>query len=46
MKTSYLFFVTNSDIPNKYNANKEKIKSVSELKNDFEKVNKIIKTFE
>lgn len=46
MKTSYLFFVTNSDIPNKYNANKEKIKKVSELKNDFEKVNKIIKTFE
>ena len=46
MKTSYLFFVTNSDIPNKYNANKEKIKTVSELKNDFEKVNKIIKTFE
>lgn len=46
MKTSYLFFVTNSDIPNKYNANKEKIKIVSELKNDFEKVNKIIKTFE
>ena len=46
MTTSYLFFVTNSNIPNKYNMNKEKIKKVSELKNDFEKVNKIIKTFE
>ena len=46
MKTSYLFFVTNSNIPSKYNMNKEKIKKISELKNDFEKVNKIIKTFE
>lgn len=46
MTTSYLFFVTNSNIPNKYNMNKEKIKKISELKNDFEKVNKIIKTFE
>lgn len=46
MKTSYLFFVTNSNIPSKYNLNKEKIKKVSEFKNDFEKVNKIIKTFE
>lgn len=46
MKTSYLFFVTHSDIPTKYNGNKEKIKKVSEFKTDYDKINKIVSNFE
>lgn len=46
MKTSYLFFVLNTDLPIIYNNNRTSFKLLESYKNSFEKINKIVATFE
>lgn len=46
MKTSYLFFVTKSKLPLTFNNNRQSLKLMDMYKNDFEKINKIVSTFE
>ena len=46
MKASYLFFVINTDLPIIYNNNKSKLKTMEHNKTSYEKINKIVSTFE
>lgn len=46
MKTSYLFFVTNSNLPSRYNTNLKRLEFCDRTKNDYELINKIVSSFE
>lgn len=46
MRDYYKNYVKNSVIPSKYNRNKKAIAKLNEIKPDYEKVNKIISSFE
>lgn len=46
MQTQYLFFVTESDFPMRYNSSKEQLRLLKDYKKDYEKVKEIIKGFE
>ncbi|MBR2651789.1 hypothetical protein IKD56_00070 [bacterium] len=46
MKTDYLFFITDSDLPIVYNNNKSHLNLLDDYKADFDKVNEIVANFE
>ena len=46
MQSSYLFFVTNSDLPKIYNENQGRLMKLNEYERDYKKVNMIVSRFE
>ena len=46
MQSSYLFFVTNSDLPKIYNENQSRLMKLNEYERDYKKVNIIVSRFE